>query len=431
MKPTFNFLTFLLLFLATRLIGFATPSLWYDESVTIYRAGLPFMAYLQDTQEAGGYNLWDLLMRPFVHGPLWLVRLPALACSLGTCVLAWMLMEKLEFSDNAKRTAAAGIIFLPGLLWVSQDARCYSAFALAYLGAVWCALSGRWLGLGALAGLLFYIHPTAAAFGMSALVLALVARMPFRQVAAAAGIAILSWIPRLIILSRLPSMSAYWLTENSLFHMLYQTVQGFFVNTISGYVFLAAIALIYLLVLVSAWYGWHDKRVMLLFIAALTPIALMLLESALWKPSYIYRTMQAAVIPFCLLTGLVIAPRLSKPLTWVMPALCGCVLLIGFANYNPATRGGYTEQTAGRIRAAWQSGDVIVYEDVLTAGPYDYYLHDLPHCTQSPSDGWFEHCQVLPARYWLISTTEQRPDLIPFAIDDKWQMPIQRVWYIQ
>jgi hypothetical protein len=268
-------------------------------------------------------------------------------------------------------------------------------------------------------------------YAVSALLVGLIARIPFRQALAASAIAVISWIPRVYLLFMYAPIKDFSLWDSSAARIFYETVQGFFVNTLSDWSFPLAAALIFMVLLLSVWQGYKDRKAMLLCLSALLPLLFLVLESVLWKPAYIYRTMQPDIIPFCLLAGCVIAPRRENPFTWIVPALCGCLMLMGFVSYNPATRGGYTEQIADRIRAGWQVEDVIVYEDVLTAGPFDYYLHDLPHCTQSPSDGWFEQCQALPAHYWLVSATDQRPDLIPFAIDNKWQMPGQKVWYIQ
>lgn len=401
--------TFLIVSLIIRLLGFFTPALWYDEAVSKYRATLPFAQYLTDTADYNGANAWEVLLRPFAAGPVWLLRLPALLCALLALWLCWKLMEAWGFAQHQQRTAAVGLALLPGLLWLAQDARYYSALGALYLGALWFGTQRRPLGLLACAGLLPYIHPVGGAYAAAALLIAL-RWLPFRRVTALGGLAALSWMPyyyRMVFMQR----GQFWLEQVSPAWAFYQTVQALFVNTLTWQ--WGIFALVLLLVILSLG-GLAIRRDsgLLTFAAATLPAVFMLVVS-IWKPVYFYRPAGPLAYPLLMLAGLTLAPT-RKWYSWILPGLAGLVLLVGLVNYDPAARGGYIDQAAATIRANWQSGDRIIYVSATTAYPFVYYLPDLDYClfagsadpSLTPYNPGHAACEELPAtspgRTWLV-----------------------------
>ena len=150
-------LVLLLLAFLLRLVGLYKSPLWYDEVLSLHRAGLPFWESM-----AQNLNLWALVLR-FFADPIRL-RWPAMICSILAIWLAGRIMIQLQFDRTQRVAGLLTLACLPGLLWIAEDARYYSGVALIYMASIYFALSGRWLGLFAVSGLAIYIHPTAPAY---------------------------------------------------------------------------------------------------------------------------------------------------------------------------------------------------------------------------------------------------------------------------
>lgn len=444
-------LTYLLTALLTRLLGFNTASLWYDEAVSQYRSSLPWALYLRDQSDYNGVNLWDVVLRPFAHGPTWMLRLPALACSMLAVWLAWKIMDRLQFTRSQRITAAVGIVLLPGLLWQAQDARYYAAVAALYLGAIWYALACRPLGLAACAGLLVYIHPTGAAYGLAALLIGWIGWMPFRRVALASLISIAAWIPRLFTLVFSPSSTGdFWLMRTDLSWVAGQSVETAFVGTLPGA--LQYIALFGFVVVVFVYLVQVRTRGGVLVAASLfVPALIMYVVSVIYQPVFFYRPIQPLCYSLCLFVALAVAPG-RRWHTWIGAGAAAAVLLAGYTAYSPADRGGHIDLAADVIRTHWQAGDRIVYVTPLTAFPFNVILPDLDHCLLDTPIGpnvgpnvitGYNYCTYAdldgPGRVWLVWPREPAVDpsvhaalgdltsgMVPVAVAENWQFaPIE------
>lgn len=364
-------------------------------------------------------------------------------------------MERLEFNRPQVITAAVMMSLLPGLIWQAQDARFYAAMSACYIGAIWYAINRRPIGLVTCAGLLAYIHPVGAAYGITAIIISIVAGMPFKR---GLGIGMtFAWLclPRYVDLL-LQNRGDFWLNEVTPLYAITQTIQALSVNTATPIT--ASIAILGIMAILSvAGLKVRSRPGMIIYIAVMAPAIIMLIESAVFKPVYFYRPVQPLCISFCMLAAWVIAPDPKRWPTWIAPSISAAILLIWLGAYDPAIRGGHIEQTANVIRGQWQPGDKIVYVTQMTAFPYYYYLPDLDYCLlDMPSESNidqklahdFERCSWdeftgRKGRTWLVwnrdpiihqTVTDQLKQItankIPVASTNAWQFATIEIYII-
>jgi hypothetical protein len=399
-----------------RLLGFTTPALWYDEAVSKYRSALPLDQYLADNSDFIGPNLWDIILRQFSHGPVWMLRMPALLCAMLALFIAWQIMDHLQFANPQRTTACVGLALLPGLLWMAQDARYYAAVAILFMAAIWYAITRHHIGLIACCGLLAYIHPVGPAYACAAFAIALICELSARTIIISSIITLFTWIPRYWIMLSRSDRGTFWPVAQTPAYIAYQTIQALFVDTLAWWIIPVAISMLLIIILLGiSKLNSLSGRVMMA--ATIIPPVIILIEGALFSPVYFYRTIQPVGLSLCMLAGLVLAPQPGKPLLRVCMLTAAFVLLASFASYNPATRGGNIDLTAATIMDNWQPGDRIVYVSPMTAFPYSYYLSDYDSCLLD-FDGphhqltrQFRQCKLSllansHGRIWLIWNTD-------------------------
>jgi hypothetical protein len=376
-----------------RIAGYTASSLWYDEAVSLYRAQLPFRAMLTNPAEFSGNLLWQLVLRPFVAASdaLWCIRLPALLLGLGTLWLAWRLMVRLEFGRAESIAASCFIAFLPGLIWVAQDARQYALLSFLLLLAANFAVDGRWLGLFASCGLLTYTHLVAPAYvlGPVAMALYLHRKESGKIILAGAG-AVLLWLPYLLWSLSLP-LGDYPVGTFSILGLYYSLWMMLWVGTISR----TNIGIFVLVITLSAAAGLigraRRQRAVLLLLAI--PFAAMLVESILIRNVMAYRPLSGILVPLGLWLGTALTPaflHLGKKIKTgigpiflnsikVLLVICWMGLLVwGMTHWEASARGGHLAEAAQTICGQWQPGDVVYYATMTVALPFDYYLGDKP-----------------------------------------------------
>lgn len=405
-------LAFLLSALAIRLIGFNTSAIWFDEAVSKYRAQLPLAAYAGNQLDYTGMNLWELILRPFAHGPVWLLRVPSLLAAMGALWIAWLIMHELQFTRAQRITAAVPMVLLPGLIWPAQDARYYAVIGLLFIAAIYYAIKLRPIGLLACMGLLPYIQPIGPAYAIAALLVAWRHGMPFKRVMIVGALASIAWIPKMLqALGVFDAQRAdFWLQAFGLPWILEQTAKAFDVNTLDLW---GSVALL-LLICIMLVRGIRPMRG-ILWLAVVVPAAILLIVSTV-KPVYFYRPEQPTALALCLLAGVTLAPSASWR-SWTLPALSCGLLVIMVANYGASARGGYIDASAAEIRRGWHAGDRIAYASLTVAVPYAYYLADLPGCLidfpgLEQSDA-FTSCELADLRSgtWLVWTHD--PAVVP------------------
>lgn len=404
--------------LAVRLLGLSASPLWFDEAISQYRAAMPITQYLIDMSDYVGPNLWELVLRPFAHGPAWLFRVPSLVVSLVALWIAWRLAERLQFTHVQQITAAIPMLLLPGMVWMAQDARYYGALSMLYLAALYFAVTWRTLGLVACVGLMAYLHPVGAFFGVAAILVAWIRGMPFRRIILISTAVMLAWIPAIYrLVYPAHPRPAFWLGELSPVYVAEQTAQAFAVGTLSS-----GWALLLLVLLAPAAIAGiiqiRRRRVRMLLVAALAPIILMLAAS-LVQPIYFYRPAQAAMVPCLLLFGRTLAPGRAW---WskIAPALGAAVLVVGMLQWDPSARGSHIDNGAAFVAQHWHSGDRITYAAATVAVPFSRYLPGRDACLLAdngldflPSNLLMPYCDAGDLGPWLVWPREEkmRPEI--------------------
>lgn len=362
---------YLLFSLLLRLLGFGTSAIWYDEAISRYRALLPLTALPGNASELQGINLWELILRPFAHGPLWMLRLPAFLCSLAAVYVFWRIVKELSFTPAQRTAALIPMVALPGLLWMAQDARYYSAIALCYLLMLWGALSRRQWLLVVPGILLTFIHPVGPVYALSAMLVAFLDRFPIRKLWPCL-LVILSW--GFILITRDLGAAEFWLISITPIYVLLQSSFAVFGYTsVSIWFGLAAGLWMIVMICTANGAGGGSRPLRVTWLATVLPVAGLIAISLLIKPVYFYRTISPAVPALCLLCGVALAPT-RRWWSWILPVTGAALLAVSLANWNPAARGSGLDQAAEFIKGEWRDGDVILYGAGTVAIPFDYYL---------------------------------------------------------
>jgi hypothetical protein len=366
--PVFLFL----LNVITRLSGWLTASIWYDEAISLWRARLPLSKLWTDGAELQGFNLWEFFLRPFAGGPLWLLRLPAMVLSVASVYLAWLIMRRLEFTRAQITIAMIGLATLPGILWMSQDARYYGPMSFLFLAGLWYGLSGRLWMLCGFSCILILMHPTGAAWAAGAY---LVIILNGTRITSLRWHTIPLTVTGLYKLSTLlgeQALSGFWLQDTSARYLTIQTMFAFYGDTLNGWAAILGLAVIAAILLPVVNLA-TDRTLRMLYFGVMGPIIIMLMVGEIYQPVLFYRTMQPGLPVFCILAGYVLKPS-RQWYTWIMPAIAALAVTLGLVNWNPASRGASIEQAAHFIGQNWQPGDVIYYGSGTVAMPFDYYL---------------------------------------------------------
>jgi hypothetical protein len=370
-----------------------SAALWYDESVTLYRTGLPFIQLYVNQADNSGCLLLDLILRPlmalwhlFGHGaavPLQLLRLPSLLAGWASLWLIWLLMQRLGFTLRQQLFTAAFAACLPGLLWIGQDARTYGLLGLVFLAGIYFAVEGRLLGLTACLGLMHYCHNTGPAEAAAVLVIALYYfPSKARRILLAGGLAFLAWLPALAHVY-LMTMSVFgivqpWAPVLTFNWLANETILALLVSHFSGLKLAAfVVGLISLGLLISKAWKWRARNALLM--AWIVPVLVMWLVGLAWNNVVIYRTLMPMLYPFVLWLGLELGRVPIGTYRLIAASLWTCLLVAGLALWRPAERGAGLDQVAAQIRSQWRTGDLLVYEAQIVAQPMNYYLSDLAH----------------------------------------------------
>jgi hypothetical protein len=372
-----------------RIVGTGSAAIWYDESVIVYRSGLPFMQLLTNQSDLSGDLLVDLLVRPLmaISHSLWLLRLPSMLAGLVSLWLVWKLMQRLSFSLGQQLITSVFMAFLPGLIWIGQDARSYGLVGLLLLGSLWFTLENNWLGTLSCCGLLPYCHSTAVLYGGAILLINLYLRPHYLKRTVLLGLAMgLAWLPaiaRILINGHVAAALQPWSPTISLNWFLRSVAQAIWTTT--GYSTLHSGMIIILLLLTVPLLFSNIKNLsrVTLLLAWTAPLGAMIAIS-IFQNILLYRTVMPMLYPFGLWLGWELGhsqsvPQLRDRLAQVLWVPWGTLLLVGLVTWSPAARGAGLDLAAAQIRSEWQAGDLLVYVTKTTGLPFNYYLGDLPH----------------------------------------------------
>jgi hypothetical protein len=414
-----------------RIATIGAAAIWYDEAATLYRSSLPFWQLSTNLVDQSGCLVLDLLL----HGIMWisphsliLLRLPALVAGLVSLWMVWLITKRLDFNLEQKILAAALVSFLPGLLWIGQDARVYGLTACIFMVAVWYLINASWLGFTAACGLLLYCHNTGILL-VAGLVIVFITHIIFvetemdwihfrfevNNIPKMLGILFITTIPVLVrILYRgelsngpmqpwAPQLTFDWFSMSVLqsiwAHVFSPTIIGF----LGFAILLAAILIIP-----------YKIKQPLLVLVWLVPFAILIFVSLVFNNIFLYRTISPLIYPFCLWLAFTLAQDPVYVGRKMLTAGWMLMLVLSLVTWDPAARGGGLDLTSAEIRARFEPGDLIVYTTYTVSMPFDYYISDLPHLMahlasssylNEPGDGITTDPSRLNAanRIWFIS----------------------------
>jgi hypothetical protein len=364
-----------------RIAGTGSAAIWNDEVFMINRTQIPFLNLFQNVNGGSGNLILDILLRPLmaISHSVWLLRLPSMVAGLVSLWLIWKLMRRLDFTLSQQICASSLAAFLPGLLWIAQDARSYGLLSCLFLAALWFALDRNWLGLLAICGLTIYVHNIGPVFAAAALFIALyLYPWKVRRILLVSLGSVLAWIPAIIDMLNTWIIQQPWQPHLTLPWLLSSTTTAIWPelhNTIFELATLITLALTFYLLLISR-VNTHGRIIPLL--ACLIPYLGLIIFSLITQNNMVlYRTLMPGLFPMALWLGWELG-------NWrwinIVPAIAWTGMLIaGLMLWHSSARGGHLDQVANEIRSQWRTGDVLVYTTATVGTPFDYYLSDLPH----------------------------------------------------
>lgn len=363
-----------------RILGTGASALWFDEANMLYRTTIPFMQLFSEHSERSGDLLLEIILRPLmaISHSVWMLRLPSMVAGVVSLWLVWKLMDRLNFNLRQQVITSTLIAFLPGLLWLAQDARSYGLLSLLFLAALWFTLESQWLGLLACCGLMIYTHSTGPLYAIASLMLALyLYPWKIKKIVLVGLLVAVAWIPAVV------RMLGYWIIQQpwqphlTLSWFVQSVIQGLWPEPIIGATVL--FPMVMLLLTGALLFSTFIARARIITVAAWgLPLFGMTLFCIVLEQNVVqYRTLMPMLFPFALWLGWELG--IDRLYSWVMTGAWACLLIFGLVLWSPSYRGGHLDTLASEIRSRWRTGDQLIYTTVTVGLPFDYYLSDLPH----------------------------------------------------
>jgi hypothetical protein len=351
---------------------------------------------------------WEILLwfatRSFGYTELGVRIVPFLASSV-TLWVAYRLTRELELPSARQIVALALLALLPYQFWIAHEARMYAVYALLYtLGILW-ALQGRWLGLGAVMGLMLWLHNTAV-FYIPALLLVALLWHPreWKSIGGAALLAGVAWVPWLPVFFSQAREPIPGFPPFTLSHLAVNLAAAFFADTLKEGWQLFGFLAILLSSLVALWktsrLGWRwltrrdesapaiprqeTRSSVFLMLVVLVPFGLLVLFSILFQNALWYRTVSPAVPAWVLwLSPTLVFQKSLRKLAGlarvILPALWTIVMIVALVGWSPASRGSNLREIVDLMKEEWQAGDIVYHATGTTAVLFGFYLPDAPH----------------------------------------------------
>ncbi len=403
-----SLLAILLCALILRLIGIADRPLWYDEAFAVLFSdtGLEGMLYGTLTPVAGGaadihpllyYLSLDVWMSLFGQSPT-AVRLWSVILGVITVHVVYRLARDL-FEDERPALASALIAAIsPFLVQYGQEVRMYSLMSLLLTLATWLFVRGLragkfapryWIPFGIVAALAMYTQQLSAfylgALALTPIVLRRRSALPGLAFGALIGIVI--YLPWLVnIPSQLAKVgSYYWIPVPNATRPLL-TLRSFFAANLDlpapqSLIALFAALIVMVFLVVQILLRLRGKIALERFAVRFavwmfaSPILFMWLISQV-RPVYLDRGLIGSAVMLCIALGwLFTKGGLPRPIAIVLGGIALIAAGIGLqAHYTWRTFPNSPFESVIRdVTANWQTGDVIVHQDKLTALPSLYY----------------------------------------------------------
>jgi uncharacterized membrane protein len=297
----------LILAVLLRLALLTVPPLWYDENFTYILARLPFERMIAATVGDVHPPLWYVIewavYRIFPAAPPWVIRVPALLCSVAS---VWMLDKVLRVMDLPPVVARGALVLmavLPMQIWYAQEGRMYALLELLVLVGLYAVLTRRlaWL---LLAGVAMLYTQNYGAFYLAALgLVALVVHgwRGARGVIAVCAVAGVTWLPWLyVVVNQMREIEGrYWILDASAGGVLIILYKMFFAASAPGWIFFVSYLVTFAALIVGTWRlarAAHPAKLPLL-IMAFVPLLIAWIASLVWQPVLLFRAL-IGISPF-------------------------------------------------------------------------------------------------------------------------------------
>ena len=428
-----------------RVAGTGAAALWFDEADLLHTSSLPFLSLFSEPTDNSGDLLLEIILRPLLalSHSVWILRLPSMLAGLVSLWLVWKLMDRLEFTLRQQIIAAALAAFLPGLLWMAQDARSYSLLTCLFLAALWFAVDGKWIGLLAAGGLTIYAHKTGTVCALTAIgVFAYLHPKELKKLALIVLGIILAWVPAMLNMFGEYSIAQPWqpnITGSSFMMSIIHAIWPILFK--DPFTYLVGFLFLFMTVLLLFSRKTDNGR-MVSLAAWIFPLSGLFFFSTFTHNNVImYRTLMPMLFPFAIWLGWELGR--DRNFGDFMTGLWAIAIIAGLITFNPADRGGHLDQITSEIRSQWRTGDSLIYTAATVGVPFDFYLSDLPHSWDGTlQDPFLSYPSIprqntvtgTPLRSWVI--VPEDPLITPgeqATMNDltNHQEPIYTIRYIQ
>jgi len=382
----------LIIAIPLRFINLGQESLWYDETFTAWVARLPFKQMMQAIQGDVHPPLFywiEWVVSGLLGNSEYALRLPSAILGTVAVILLWRVALAIGFEPHTAFVAGIIAAVLPGTLYYSQEARMYALLLCALLGALLCAIEGRWV-LYAVCTVIAVYSQNLGLFSVAALNVAVLITLAWRErgrgfssiikAFMAMAVVVALWLPWAFVEIKQASAmgQGFWLTPLT----LPGTLEPFFNLTMgeraAPSLTFGAYSVSLGMIGVGLWFGrtWLRSRAGVLVLSLMigAPVVLAII-SLLWRSIYLPRAMIGSVYLVALLWAYVLC-HLPKPDRRVVQAVLVPILAITLvAHYfpNQTTRADWRGRMA-EINQQWTSGDIVYYGSINAAIAVGYYM---------------------------------------------------------
>lgn len=367
-----------------RIYHLGAGSFWYDEGVSVVFARLPWprmiAATAADVHPPGYYIILWLLARTGIPLTEITARIPSMIFSVLVVYLAAALAKKFELNQRGQFVLMVWVLISPLQLHYAQEARMYSLLQLEILAAIYFVLDRRRAFLSFVMVGIVYTHNYGLFYLPAMAIIALqreIKQSPqtininnlyalFKPWIIWFIIPVLAWLPwLLVLLNQMGTISGgYWIQPVTLPAIIFVIYQLLFAYSMPPTFQGLGVMLSCGVILYTAWRIYKDRPSYWPELTALvvTPLALAVILSIIWRPLLLFRGLIGTSIPLLILVikaieGIKVPYKVIYAYT-----LIGFTLLagtVGHYTFNAANKG-LTKTWVHEIKQEYRQGDVIL-----------------------------------------------------------------------
>jgi 4-amino-4-deoxy-L-arabinose transferase-like glycosyltransferase len=380
--------------LALRLINLGGAALWYDESGSAWMASLPFQGMVAATAGDTHPPLYLALLWAWVRIfglSEFSVRLPSVIIGALCVPLAYLLARRLKFSNTVALVGAALAAIAPIQIHYSQEARMYALLQFEFLVALLAVLSWRWWLFGLMLTAMYWTHNYGLIYVVPLNVIAIYqvyrqSRSINKPVFASPPLMWWTWMNIIAAAAWLPWLSAlagqmrevsggYWIqppTLGSVLYSLYLIVWGFSTpDTLEAHasllLFGALAFALYRAVRDNARRGNPAEPkpgalpALGIAVMVLSPFALVVAASAVWRPILLPRAFLPVSVPLYLLLAWTFVEGVNWRRRWLVGLLAAPALAASLMGYYLfiGDNKGHPQELVSQVN--FRPGDVVFH----------------------------------------------------------------------